>query len=96
MRVGENGAPWRCLVSADGSDPSTMVMGSGATFKGSPPHLLKTQRPSVSPLGGSGDSLAITELMDVVENWSQTAEERPAQVELLDAMLTTLDGLAAA
>lgn len=44
----------------------------------------------------SGDSLALTELMDVVENWSQTAEERAAQVELLDAMLSTLDELAAA
>ena len=28
MRVGSNGAPWRCLVSADGSNPSTMFMGS--------------------------------------------------------------------
>lgn len=28
MRVGANGAPWRCLVSADGSNPSTMFMGS--------------------------------------------------------------------
>lgn len=28
MRVGANGAPWRCLVSADGSGPSTMFMGS--------------------------------------------------------------------
>ncbi len=28
MRVGTNGAPWRCLVSADGSGPSTMFMGS--------------------------------------------------------------------
>lgn len=44
----------------------------------------------------SGDSLALTELMDVVENWSQTPEERCAQVELLDAMLATLDELAAA
>ncbi|WP_421997070.1 hypothetical protein [Roseovarius confluentis] len=44
----------------------------------------------------SGDSLALIELMDIVENWSQTSEERAAQVELLDAMLTTLDELAAA
>lgn len=28
MRVGANGAPWRCLVSANGSNPSTMFMGS--------------------------------------------------------------------
>ena len=28
MRVGANGAPWRCLVGADGSNPSTMFMGS--------------------------------------------------------------------
>ena len=28
MRVGANGAPWRCLVSADGSNPSTEFMGS--------------------------------------------------------------------
>ena len=28
MRVGTNGAPWRCLVSADGRNPSTMFMGS--------------------------------------------------------------------
>ncbi len=28
MRVGSNGAPWRCLVSADGSNPSVMFMGS--------------------------------------------------------------------
>jgi len=28
MRVGANGAPWRCLVSADGSNPSVMFMGS--------------------------------------------------------------------
>jgi hypothetical protein len=28
MRVGANGAPWRCLVSEDGSNPSTMFMGS--------------------------------------------------------------------
>lgn len=27
MRVGENGAPWRCLVSANGSNPSVMFMG---------------------------------------------------------------------
>lgn len=28
MRVGANGAPWRCLVGADGSNPQTMFMGS--------------------------------------------------------------------
>lgn len=28
MRVGANGAPWRCLVSDDGSNPSVMFMGS--------------------------------------------------------------------
>ncbi|MFC3613314.1 hypothetical protein ACFORG_06035 [Lutimaribacter marinistellae] len=28
MRVGDNGAPWRCLVGADGSNPSTEFMGS--------------------------------------------------------------------
>jgi len=28
MRVGSNGAPWRCLVAADGSNPSLMFMGS--------------------------------------------------------------------
>ncbi len=28
MRVGENGAPWRCLVSDDGSNPSLMFVGS--------------------------------------------------------------------
>lgn len=28
MRVGSNGAPWRCLVSDDGSNPSVMFMGS--------------------------------------------------------------------
>ena len=27
MRVGANGAPWRCLVSADGGNPSLMFMG---------------------------------------------------------------------
>ncbi len=27
MRVGANGAPWRCLVSADGANPSLMSMG---------------------------------------------------------------------
>ena len=27
MRVGSNGAPWRCLVSDDGSNPSLMFMG---------------------------------------------------------------------
>lgn len=28
MRVGANGAPWRCLVSNDGSNASVMFMGS--------------------------------------------------------------------
>lgn len=28
MRVGDNGAPWRCLVSSDGRNPSLMFMGS--------------------------------------------------------------------
>lgn len=28
MRVGANGAPWRCLVSQDGSNPDLMFMGS--------------------------------------------------------------------
>lgn len=28
MRVGANGAPWRCLVNADGTNPRTMFMGS--------------------------------------------------------------------
>ena len=28
MRVGANGAPWRCLVAADGSNPELMFMGS--------------------------------------------------------------------
>lgn len=28
MRVGSNGAPWRCLASADSSNPSVMFMGS--------------------------------------------------------------------
>lgn len=28
MRVGSNGAPWRCLVSDDGSNPSVTFMGS--------------------------------------------------------------------
>ena len=28
MRVGANGAPWRCLVGDDGSNPTTMFMGS--------------------------------------------------------------------
>ena len=28
MRVGANGAPWRCLVSDDGRNPSVMFMGS--------------------------------------------------------------------
>lgn len=32
MRVGENGAPWRCLVAADGSNPSTEFMGSEGTL----------------------------------------------------------------
>lgn len=32
MRVGSNGAPWRCLVSADGSNPSVMFMGSEGTL----------------------------------------------------------------
>ncbi|MBE9635611.1 hypothetical protein [Salipiger mangrovisoli] len=27
MRVGANGAPWRCLVAADGSGPEVMFMG---------------------------------------------------------------------
>ncbi|EPX76572.1 hypothetical protein [Salipiger mucosus] len=27
MRVGANGAPWRCIVSDDGSNPSIMFMG---------------------------------------------------------------------
>jgi hypothetical protein len=27
MRVGANGLPWRCLVSADGSDPFVEFMG---------------------------------------------------------------------
>lgn len=27
MRVGVNGAPWRCLVGDDGSNPSLMFMG---------------------------------------------------------------------
>ena len=27
LRVGANGAPWRCLVSSDGSNPSVMFMG---------------------------------------------------------------------
>ena len=27
MRIGANGAPWRCLVSSDGSNPSLMFMG---------------------------------------------------------------------
>lgn len=28
MRVGTNGAPWRCLVGNDGSNPELMFMGS--------------------------------------------------------------------
>lgn len=28
MRVGTNGAPWRCLVAPDGSGPDLMFMGS--------------------------------------------------------------------
>ncbi|RBI83814.1 hypothetical protein DRV85_14265 [Rhodosalinus halophilus] len=28
MRVGENGAPWRCLVGGDGRNPSVMFLGS--------------------------------------------------------------------
>jgi len=28
MRVGANGAPWRCLVSNDGTSPTLMFMGS--------------------------------------------------------------------
>lgn len=32
MRVGENGAPWRCLVSANGSNPSVMFMGNEGTL----------------------------------------------------------------
>ena len=28
MRVGTNGAPWRCLVSNDGRNPSLMFVGS--------------------------------------------------------------------
>ena len=28
MRVGANGAPWRCLVSNDGRGPELMFMGS--------------------------------------------------------------------
>ena len=28
MRVGSNGAPWRCLVGDDGSNPELMFMGS--------------------------------------------------------------------
>ena len=32
MRVGANGAPWRCLVSADGRNPSVMFMGSEGTL----------------------------------------------------------------
>lgn len=27
MRVGANGAPWRCLVAPDGSNPDLMFMG---------------------------------------------------------------------
>jgi hypothetical protein len=32
MRVGENGAPWRCLVSEDGGNPVTMFMGTEGTL----------------------------------------------------------------
>ncbi len=32
MRVGANGAPWRCLVSNDGSNPSVMFMGNEGTL----------------------------------------------------------------
>lgn len=32
MRVGSNGAPWRCLVSSDGSNPSVMFMGNEGTL----------------------------------------------------------------
>ncbi|MBF9032424.1 hypothetical protein HKCCE3408_18655 [Rhodobacterales bacterium HKCCE3408] len=32
MRVGANGAPWRCLVGDDGSNPSTMFMGNEGTL----------------------------------------------------------------
>ncbi|MGG7644791.1 hypothetical protein ACQ5SP_08315 [Rhodovulum sp. YNF3179] len=32
MRVGANGAPWRCLVSDDGRNPSVMFMGSEGTL----------------------------------------------------------------
>ena len=32
MRVGANGAPWRCLVSEDGSDPVGAFLGSEGTL----------------------------------------------------------------
>lgn len=32
MRVGANGAPWRCLVSSNGSNPSVMFMGNEGTL----------------------------------------------------------------
>jgi hypothetical protein len=32
MRVGANGAPWRCLVGNDGRNPSLMFMGSEGTL----------------------------------------------------------------
>ncbi|MDU8911659.1 hypothetical protein [Aestuariicoccus sp. MJ-SS9] len=32
MRVGANGAPWRCLVSGDGSNPSLMFVGNEGTL----------------------------------------------------------------
>ena len=32
MRVGANGAPWRCLVSNDGTSPSLMFMGNEGTL----------------------------------------------------------------
>ena len=31
LRVGPNGAPWRCLVSADGSNPSFLFLGNEGT-----------------------------------------------------------------
>ncbi len=32
MRVGSNGAPWRCLVSSNGANPSVMFMGNEGTL----------------------------------------------------------------
>ncbi|SIS87249.1 hypothetical protein SAMN05421759_1052 [Roseivivax lentus] len=32
MRVGANGAPWRCLVGDDGSNPSVEFQGSEGTL----------------------------------------------------------------